>query len=141
MEAKQFLKQYLVTRARIRNMESTVQELEDLLEKITAGTEGERVQTSGPKDKVGDLVARIVDYRNEIMDEWARALDQLAEIEAVIQQVDDSRMQRILHMRYVENMKWEEIAVASGFSYRQVLRIHGEALQAVKKILNPESCH
>lgn len=136
MEAKQFLKQYQVTRTRISNMESTVQELEDLLEKITAGTEGERVQTSGPKDKVGDLVARIVDYRNEIMDEWARALDQLAEIEAVIQRVDDSRMQRILHMRYVEGIFWADIASELGIDCRWTLRLHGKALEKVEKIIN-----
>ena len=136
MEAKQFLKQYQVTRARIRNMESTVQGLEDLLEKITAGTEGERVQTSAPKDKVGDLVARIVDYRNEIMDEWARALDQLAEIEAVIQKVGDSRMQRILHMRYVEGIFWADIASELEITERGVHAAHGRALKIVQEILD-----
>ena len=136
MEAKEFLKQYQVTRTRISDMESTVQELEDLLEKITAGTEGERVQTSAPKDKVGDLVARIIDYRNEIMDEWARALDQLAEIEAVIQKVDDSRMQRILHMWYVENRKCGEIAAELGIDYRWTQRLHGRALKKIDEILN-----
>lgn len=136
MEAKQFLKQYQVTRTRIRNMESTVQELEDLLEKVTAGTEGERVQTSGPKDKVGDLVARIVDYRDEIMSEWARALDQLAKIEAVIQQVDDSRLQQILHMRYAERKKWEEIASELEITERGVHAAHGRALKIVQEILD-----
>lgn len=136
MEAKQFLAQYQVTRTRIRNMEATVQELEGLLEKITAGTEGERVQTSGPKDKVGDLVARIIDYRDEIMSEWARALDQLAEIETVIQKVEDSRMQRILHMWYVENRKCGEIAAELGIDYRWTQRLHGRALKKIDEILN-----
>lgn len=117
-------------------MESTVQELEDLLEKITAGTEGERVQTSGPKDKVGDLVARIVDYRDEIMDQWAKALDQLAAIEAVIQQVNDSRLQRILHMRYVEGIFWADIATELKITVRGVNAAHGRALKIVQEILD-----
>lgn len=136
MEAKQFLKQYQVTRARISNMETTVQDMEDLLEKVTATTEGERVQTSGPKDKIGDLIARIMDYRDEIMREWSRSLDQLAEIEAVIAQVDDSRLQRILHMRYIERKKWEEIAVDLGIDYRWTLRLHGKGLEKIKDLIN-----
>ena len=70
MEAKQFLKQYQETLVDIRNFESQKQELENLAMGITVSTDGERVQSSGRKDRMAELAVKIADADEKL---WSSA--------------------------------------------------------------------
>lgn len=52
-----------------------------------------------------------------------------------ISKVPDPVHRRILSLHYLEGRSWEWIAVEIGYSYRHTTRLHGEALQAMDKIL------
>lgn len=136
MEAKQFLKQYQDTLADIRNLESQKLELENLAMSVTASTDGERVQSSGRKDRMAELAVKIADAEREIVEQRTQAFHRLREIEEAIKAVPDGRQQQILHMRYVERKKWEEIAVDLGIDYRWTLRLHGKALKKIEDFIN-----
>ncbi|WP_338547822.1 DUF1492 domain-containing protein [Emergencia sp. JLR.KK010] len=135
MEAKQFLKQYQETLVDIRNFESQKQELENLAMGITVSTDGERVQSSGRKDRMAELAVKIADAEREIMEQRTQAFHKLWEIEEVIKGVKTSDYRKILHMRYIENQTWEKIAVALNYSYQWACKLHGRALLEVEKIL------
>lgn len=136
MEAKQFLKQYQNILTDIRNLEAQKQELENLATGITVSTDGERIQSSGRKDRIAELAVMIADAERDIVERRTQAFHKLREIEEVIRQIPHERQQRILHMRYIERKKWEEIAVSLGTDYRWTLRLHGRALRKVNEIIN-----
>ena len=136
MEAKQFLKQYQNILTDIRNLVVQKLELENLAMSATVGTDGERVQSSGRKDRMAELAVKIADAEREIVEQRTQAFHRLREIEEAIKAVPDGRQQQILHMRYVERKKWEEIAVDLGIDYRWTLRLHGKALKKIEDFIN-----
>ncbi len=136
MEAKQFLEQYQNILTDIRNLEAQKLELEGLAMSVTVSTDGERVQSSGRKDRMAELAVKIADAEREIVEQRTQAFHKLREIEGAIKTVPDGRQQRILHMRYIERKKWEEIAVILGIDYRWTLRLHGKALLKIQEIIN-----
>ena len=135
MEAKQFLEQYQNILTDIRNLEAQKLELEGLAMSVTVSTDGERVQSSGRKDRMAELAVKIADAEREIVEQRTQAFHKLREIEGAIKTVPDGRQQRILHMRYIERKKWEEIAVILGIDYRWTLRLHGKALLKIQEII------
>ena len=49
-------------------------------------------------------------------------------IERQIRQMENEDEQEVLRLRYILGMKWEEVAVKMGYSWRQIHRIHSSAL-------------
>lgn len=143
MEAKQFLKQYQDTLTDIRNLESQKQELKSLATGITVSTDGERVQSSGRKDRMAELAVKIADAEREIAEQRVQAFHKLREIEEVIKQVPYERQRIVLHMRYVERRPWETIAEKLEITLRTVYRLHGRSLDSVQKTLEGVAieCH
>lgn len=136
VEAKEFLNQYKNALIIIRNLEAEAEELETLATKTTIGTNDERVQSSGRKDRMAKLAAKLADIRIELMDKRTEALSTMRKIGRVIASVENPDYRRLLHMRYIERHTWEEIAVEMHRNYRWILRLHGRALETVTEILN-----
>lgn len=95
------------------------------------------VQGGKPKD-VSDMVARWVDMENEITADIDRLVDLKHKIVGEINQLHDARHIELLMLRYVKCMTFEEIAVEMKYSFRQIIRIHGSALQEFDHVLE---CH
>lgn len=110
-------------------------ELESLkaaAENVSASIDSERVQTS-PKDRMPDDISRIVDLESEIHKDIQELLILKNKIINEIQGLSNPVYIEILYKRYVEYKQFEEIAIEINYSYRQVLRIHGFALQEFKR--------
>lgn len=54
------------------------------------------------------------------------------EILQAINTVDDSTYRTLLIERYVNFKTWEQIAVDMNYCWRQIMRLHGQALQKIK---------
>ena len=61
-----------------------------------------------------------------------------AEILHILNQLEDNTLATLLTEYYVNDKTWEEVAVSMGYSWRQVLRLHGQAVQEIRKILGSE---
>lgn len=136
MNAEKFLRQYQECRRRIARLEERIQVLDDLASHITPEMSSERVQSSHPPDKLGQLIARKVDIQTEIMGEIDAALDSMAEIEAVINQIEPVGYQQILQKRYIALETWEGIAEDLSYSPQWLYVLHKRALVEVDKIIN-----
>ena len=91
---------------------------------------GERVQTSPSADSIpNEVIRREADISRKI----ERFLQLKHKIINEIQSLDNAVYVSILYKRYVEYKSLEEIAVEMNYSYRQVLRLHGMALQEFKR--------
>mgnify|MGYP000453000869 FL=1 len=88
----------------------------------------DKVQTSGPKDTLGETITKIISLEEDINTRIDELVEQKADAMRRIQNVPDQDQQNILIARYVNGEKWEKIAVDLNFSIAQIYRIHEAAL-------------
>lgn len=135
MNAEKYMRQYQECRKRISRLEERIQILDDLMSHITPEMNSDRVQSSHPPDKLGELVARKSDLMNEIAGEISTALDLMNEIEDVINRVEPVGYQIILQKRYIRCETWEHIAEDLCYSPQWICILHRRALKEVEKLI------
>lgn len=90
---------------------------------------------SGPSDPTGDLAAQHL----ALMEKYRAQLRYLtraqSSIELLIEPLD-SRARTLMRHRYIEGMRWEEVCVAIGYSWRQTHNIHSQALDRLLELQN-----
>lgn len=87
----------------------------------------DKIQTSN-NASVEDIIIKLCDLEAEITQEIDELIDKKRVAKEEIDKIEDVTLRSILTMRYLEMLKWEEIAVQLNYDYRHVLRLHGEAL-------------
>ena len=83
----------------------------------------------------GSPVERPMDKVLEIEEEINREIDELQtvrqEIRAALNQLEDENLKLLMEYRYIDGLTWEQIAVEMNYSYMQICRLHGKALQTI----------
>lgn len=82
-----------------------------------------------------NAVNRLVDLERLTDAKMAELLDLRMEIRETISLVEDAKQILVLRYRYIEFMKWEDIAEKMDYSLKSVYRIHSAALDSVADIL------
>lgn len=134
MTPKEFLKQGWRMQQLLQTHREELARLRTLLESPSGGKlspEG-KVQGGGTGSKEQDLAAKVVDMEREINAEAGRMVEVLRDVHAAIEAVSDPDERLVLRCRYVLFESFDTIAKETNYSKRQVLRIHGQALQDVK---------
>lgn len=112
-------------------IDNRIKERSRLRERITSiSTEikGERVQTSGTKDRVGDAVAKLVDLEREIDELVDKLIDKRRVITEQLEGLSDPDYYQILYLRYVERKSFCEISSAIDRPERTVKRFHDRGM-------------
>ena len=133
MDTKQYLRQIKRLDRQIQNKLSELYNLKMMASSISVSNEGERVQTSGNKDQLGAVVAKIVDMEKEVDKMVDLFVDTRNEIISQIDSMDDLDSYDILSMRYVSGKTFHEISEKTGWSIRKVFSLHGKALLEFEK--------
>lgn len=89
------------------------------------------VQVSKQGNKQEDLIIRILDLEKEITKDIDNLICEKKKAKTVIDKLDGP-YRLVMSMRYLECMKWEEIAYRIGYSIQAVYKIHGQALKRVE---------
>ncbi|MBC8546103.1 hypothetical protein H8711_04030 [Clostridiaceae bacterium NSJ-31] len=128
-EKKQYLLQY-------RNNESeisrTIEELtrwESRARRVTSGWSDLSSGTSNQGDRIQMCVEKIIEMQNKLAEQIDRGVALREDIEKAIGAVADDRLRLLLRYRYIDGYTWERIAVEMHYSWRQVVRMHGKALE------------
>ena len=139
MDTKQYLKQIERLEKQIQNKLAEIYQLKTMACSVTvSNSDGERVQTSTDKDRLGSTVAKIVDLEKEtdrLVDEF---VDKRNHIIGQIDSMENADYYNVLSLRYVSRNTFEDIAEKTNFSIRQVFKLHGRALQEFEKIYGGE---
>lgn len=135
-EAQTYLEQVEKLDARIRNKLIEQQQWRDIALGITANMEGERVQSSGAKNKMADAIGRCVDMEAEIDSLIDILVDTKKEVIQTIEQLDSAVEYDVLHRRYIQFQDLQEIADHYGKEYGWATTTHGRALKGVQEILD-----
>lgn len=133
MTTKLYLNQIYRLDEIIKNKREEIIQLEAMAESITVATDKENVKSSGNKDKIGTAVAKIVDLQEEYLDILNEFLEKRKTIISQIENIEKIEFYNVLCRRYIQYKTFEEIAVEMDYSYRQITRIHGNALQAFER--------
>lgn len=138
MKAQEFLEQYEKQQTIIASCWEEVAKWKGVAYSITGSTEGERVQSSGSKQKMADAVISYSDIEadikkriaesNEIQDNIVRTIARLKKSEYIV-----------LHGYYILGKQFKEIAASNGKSTSWATSLHGTALNSLQKILDAES--
>ena len=134
LDAKEFLSQPKKLDLLIKNKLIEKQQWRDLALGITANTEGERVQSSGSKQKMADAITKCIDVEAEIDSLVDRLIDKKKEVIQVIEQLDSPIEYDIMHRIYVQYMTLQEVADHYKKEYGWATTTHGRALKSVQRI-------
>ena len=138
MTAKQYLQQIERLDKNIQNKLSEIYQLKTLATNVTVAMDGDRVQTSGDKDRTGKIVASLIDIEREaqgMIDEY------LTKKKKIINQMDGlskTSYYQVLYSKYVEYKTFNKIAEEMHYSWRQIIRIHGDALAEFGRVYASE---
>ena len=108
-EVQIFLEQVEKADTIIANKLVEKQQWHDLALSITANMNGERVQSSGAKDKMASAVERCTDMEGEIDMAVARLVGVKKNVTQTIEQLYSPTEYDVLHKRYIQYMRLEEI--------------------------------
>lgn len=130
MTAKEYLN-------RARGIEQEIRQLQRMkrsaYERAT-GASAAPDKLPGGGGKGNDVFTAYVQYAALLDERAVELLDVQREIEQVICRLPSRIDRTVLRGYYLEGLTWEQVAVDVGKSVRQVLRIHGRALEEVHKI-------
>lgn len=135
MEAKQFLNQLKKLDKMIENKLAEKARWKTMATGTTAQIGGERVQSSGSKQKMADAVSRYVDIEREIDEQIDKLVDTRQEVISVIEKLNTTEYD-LLHKVYVQYLSLYEVADMYGNTYSWATTVHGRALKNVQKILD-----
>lgn len=135
MTAREYLGQYLIARKRITKLQGELRSLRDLCDQVTVDPTSEKVQSSGNKDRLGNVIAKIVDKEAEINEQVGVAFDLMNEIEECIDMLEDPDEQLVLQMKYIECKSWEEVINSLAWSERSMFRKYREAMDKMDLIV------
>lgn len=118
----------------IQNKISEIQRLKTIACSVTVSNEGERVQKTTEKDKLGLIVSKVVDLETETEGVVSDFLKKRNEIIQQIDGMENVDYYHVLSMRYVSLNTIEEIASKTNWSVRKVYDLKKKALQEFEKI-------
>ena len=134
-EAQAFLESYEMDKVK---MECKLEERRfwnDLSLSITGQMGGERVQSSGSKDKMAQARDVCVDMENEILSQVKTLAERQTEVTGVLDQMTNPTEYKLLHQKYIQCKELKVIADNFGSDYTWATTCHGRALKSVEAIL------
>ena len=133
MTTKEYLGQISRLNRMINNKLTEIAQLKDMVASISAPQSGERVQTTPNFDKIGTTYCKIEEMEEKLYKLIDEFVDKKNLIISQIDKIENETYYEILFARYIEKKTFEKIADEMTYSWRQVIRLHGRALQEFEK--------
>ena len=133
MTTKEYLCQISRLDRMINNKLAEISQLRELAMSVSAVKNEERVQNTPNFDKIGTAYCKIEEMEeklDKLIDEY---VDKKNLIISQIDGIENETYYEILFARYIEKKTFEKIADEMTYSFRNVTRLHGRALQEFEK--------
>lgn len=138
MRAKDFLQSALKIDKMIENKMYEKSQWIAIATSTTANCNGERVQSSGSKQKMADAVEKYMELEKEIdryIDELVKKKNEIIKIVEQLPAVEYD----LLHKIYIQGKTLYGFAEENNKTYSSVTTLHGSALKKVQDILDREN--
>lgn len=128
---KLFLKSYLRDKQAVRRIEEQLAELR--LSKLYPGMSmGDGMPHGSDMRDLSDYAAKVDELERELIQKRYDRICSFRKVQTAIEELEDETEKDLLTYRYLNGMKWEEIAVKMGYSWKHIHRIHAVALKDLK---------
>lgn len=131
MTAKEYLSQYRTLNARINAKLAQAERLRHLAQSAGGQNYSGDAHSTQPRDKVGELTAKIVDLEIETNDEIGKLVDLEREIRDCISTLASANQRAVLEMKYINGLTMKQIADKMNYSVINIRKIHYLALEHV----------
>ena len=132
-QAKEYFAQIRKTDRLIHRLDSTVVTLRSSLTSTGSQLKPDKVQTSGPKDTLGETIVKIMSLEEDINTRIDELVSMKKEAFSMISKIPDLDQQNVLVGRYIQLKKWEDLAAEFEYTTQWLFEIHGKALLAFAK--------
>lgn len=132
-EYQEYLSQAFRLDQKIQSKLEQVTRLRVLAIKASASIPGEPVSGLSEPSPMENAIVKMIDLEHEINADIDGLIDLKREIMGVINSVKQPEYQLLLELRYLSFLTWEVIAEKMNYSYRQIHRLHGKALQSLEE--------
>lgn len=136
MTGKEFLYSLKQYNSDILKKAEKLEQLKAKAISITASTDKESVQSNGDQDKLGSIMAKIVDLENELDGRTFDLLEDRKRAKQIIFTINDENCQNMLYDFFICYMPLYEIAEETGMSYENARRIKRKAIKEFEHIYN-----
>ena len=131
---KLFLKSYLKNKQAVRRIEEQLEELR--MNKMYPSVINDGMPHGTDKGDLSDYAARVDELERELVKKRYERIVSFQNVQAAIEDLEDETEKDLLTYRYLKGIKWEEIAVEMGYSWKHIHRIHATALKNLKMTWN-----
>lgn len=121
-------KSYITLKKQFAETKERYKELRESMGNISIQKISDMPKTGSNNDKIAELLVKI----EEIEECKLKLSRKFLEIENKIETLKDVKQKRVMELRYLDGITFERIAVAMGFSWNHVHRIHSKALNNIK---------
>lgn len=128
-EVKSYLRQAYKLDKRLQCEQMKLEKLRAAVEYRSPAFDG--IGCSGDGNTIGRAVESILERAKHVNELTVTYAQKYADIERTIRSVDDDTLEEVLELRYLQYMKWEEIAQCMNYTERRVLQLHGKALKKI----------
>ena len=129
-QKKEYLKSY---RRAIKREQDILDEIQRLrLDKMFPSVVNDGMPHGSSHSDLSDYATILNEQIDLLKEERLEKVRCYQKIERQISRMENEDEQEVLRLRYILGMKWEEVAVKMGYSWKQTHRIHSSALKNFK---------
>ena len=129
-QKKEYLKSYRRAIKREQDILDDIQRLR--LDKMFPSVVNDGMPHGISHSDLSDYAAILDEQIDLLKEERLEKVRCYQKIERQISQMENEDEQEVLRLRYILGMKWEEVDVKMGYSWKQTHRIHSSALKNFK---------
>lgn len=119
---------------RIAARQERIERWRQVAESITANPENSSSGGGYPTSKTENCVVAIMELEEEIKDEIMEITDFERQTSQIIKElIEDLNYKTVLEYRYLNYLRWEEIAVRMNYTFRWTQELHRRALSALQE--------
>lgn len=140
MTAKEYLKQYENAVKYAERIQSEYNEQMEQIDNIRSSLGKDGMPSSGEvRKEVEEKAVKLAEKAQELKEAEIYAIEIRQQIFRTIMSVP-GEMGSVLQERYINLMKWDDVADAVGYSLRQAHNIHREGLEAIQDMIDGKDC-
>ena len=128
MTAKEYLEYVRSLEVRLRMKEERIAQLQHDICSLQALDYAKDKITGGSPIDVSDKIARLDELIQDTNREWDELIEMREQAKTLISKLESATQQEVLTKRYIQNKRWEQIAVELNITWRHTFRIHRAAL-------------
>lgn len=140
MTIKEFLNQAFILEKRIKDKKEELEKIIIDSVAIMSPRFDNEIRVNNYNDKIGDITCKKIELVNMIFEQSEHLLKLKYEIINLIESIENQEYRRLLELRYIQYLKWEEIALKMDYSYRHTTKLHSFALKECEKIKDAPKC-